>query len=456
LKKFKHTNHLISEKSPYLLQHAHNPVEWYPWCSDAFEKAKNENKPIFLSIGYSTCHWCHVMAHESFEDPDVANLMNNTFVCIKVDREERPDLDNIYMTTCQIMTGGGGWPLTIFMTPDKKPFFAATYIPKHNRFGQTGMLDLIPHVRNIWITRRNDLLYSAKEITASLTQISHYKSGEKLNKDTLKKTYDQLLLSFDRIHGGFGSAPKFPTPQNLLFLLRYWKRTDNKQALEMVEKSLTEMRKSGIYDHVGFGFHRYSTDAKWMVPHFEKMLYDQALLAIVYCEAYQATRHKKYEETAQELFEYVLRDMVSTEGGFYSAEDADSEGEEGKFYLWKYEEIKKLLTPEETEILVRLFNIKKDGNFTEGETGAKTDMNIFHQTSSIEELVNCPDLSEKDIKNSLKVALNKLFSYRIKRIHPYKDDKILADWNGLMIAAFAKGAQIFDESRYVEAACPSR
>ncbi len=455
MKKFKHTNHLISEKNPYLLQHAHNPVQWYPWCSDAFEKARNENKPIFLSIGYSTCHWCHVMAHESFEDPEVANLMNDTFVCIKVDREERPDLDNIYMTICQITTGGGGWPLTIFMTPDKKPFFAATYIPKHNRFGQIGMLDLIPHVRNIWITRRNDLLYSAKKTTASLTQISHYKSGEKLNKDTLKKTYDQLLLSFDRIHGGFGSAPKFPTPQNLLFLLRYWTRTDNKQALEMVEKSLIEMRKSGIYDHVGFGFHRYSTDAKWMVPHFEKMLYDQALLAMVYCDAYQATRYKKYGETAQEIFEYVLRDMVSTEGGFYSAEDADSEGEEGKFYLWKYEEIKKLLTPEETEILVRLFNIKKDGNFTDGATGTKTDMNIFHQTSSIEELVNCLDMSEKDIKNGLKAALNKLFSYRIKRIHPYKDDKILADWNGLMIAAFAKGAQIFDESRYVEAACRS-
>ncbi len=452
MKKFKYTNHLISEKSPYLLQHAHNPVEWYPWCSDAFEKARNENKPIFLSIGYSTCHWCHVMAHESFEDPEVANLMNDTFVCIKVDREERSDLDNIYMTTCQIITGRGGWPLTIFMTPDKKPFFATTYIPKHNKFGQTGMLDLIPHVKNIWITQQNDLLYSAKKITESLTQTSHYKSGEKLNKDALKKAYDQLSLNFDRVHGGFGSAPKFPTPQNLLFLLRYWKRTDNKQALEMVEKSLTEMRKSGIYDHVGFGFHRYSTDAKWMVPHFEKMLYDQALLAMVYCEAYQATQHKKYGETAQEIFEYVLRDMVSTEGGFYSAEDADSEGEEGKFYLWDYEEINKLLTTEETEILVRLFNIKKDGNFTDETTRTKTSMNIFHQASSIEELVDCLDMPEKDIKNSLKAALNKLFSYRIKRIHPYKDDKILADWNGLMIAAFAKGAQIFDESIYVEAA----
>ena len=455
MKKFKHTNNLISEKSPYLLQHAHNPVDWYPWRFDAFEKARNEDKPIFLSIGYSTCHWCHVMAHESFEDSEVANLMNDTFVCIKVDREERPDLDNIYMTICQMITGGGGWPLNIFMTPDKKPFFAATYIPKHNLFGKIGMLDLIPHISNIWITRRNDLLYSAKEITANLTQISHYKSGERLNKETLKKTYDQLLMSFDSIHGGFGFAPKFPTPQHLLFLLRYWKRNGDKQALQMVEKSLTELRKGGIYDQVGFGFHRYSTDAKWMVPHFEKMLYDQALLSMVYCEAYQATHHKNYGETAQEIFEYVLRDMVSTEGGFYSAEDADSEDEEGKFYLWKYEEIKKLLTSEEKEIMVKLFNIKKDGNFTDGITGKKTDMNIFHQTSSIEELVNCMGMSEKDIENSLKEALDKLFSYRIKRIHPYKDDKILADWNGLMIAAFAKGAQIFDKSRYVEAACRS-
>jgi uncharacterized protein YyaL (SSP411 family) len=300
---------------------------------EAFRLAQKKDKPIFLSIGYSTCHWCHVMEHESFEDPEVAKLMNDVFVSIKVDREERPDIDSVYMMVCQMLTGSGGWPLTILMTPDKKPFYAATYIPKETRFGRIGMVDLIPRVKEMWKTRRSEMLNSANQITESISAASREMSpgatGEALDESTLNLTYEQLSMRFDEQYGGFGSAPKFPTPHNLLFLLRYWRRSGDEGALEMVEKTLQEMRRGGIYDHVGFGFHRYSTDSRWLVPHFEKMLYDQALLAMAYTEAYQATGKKKYEETAREIFTYVLRDMMQPEGGFYSAEDADSEGVEG-------------------------------------------------------------------------------------------------------------------------------
>ncbi|MBF8303282.1 MAG: hypothetical protein HW396_1563, partial [Candidatus Dadabacteria bacterium] len=275
-------NRLINEKSPYLLQHANNPVDWYPWGEEAFEKARKENKPIFLSIGYSTCHWCHVMERESFEDPEVANLMNEVFVSIKVDREERPDIDSIYMTVCQMMTGSGGWPLTIIMTPDKKPFFAGTYFPKDSRFGRIGMTQLVPRIKEIWTTKRDEIVNSANKITSALQQATKETLGEKLDESTFRVAYNQLAERFDTVHGGFGRAPKFPTPHNLLFLLRYWKRAGNEEALEIVEKTLQAMRLGGIYDHVGFGFHRYSTDAEWFLPHFEKMLYDQALLAMAY------------------------------------------------------------------------------------------------------------------------------------------------------------------------------
>jgi len=446
-------NRLINETSPYLRQHAHNPVDWYPWGPEAFERAQRENKPIFLSIGYSTCHWCHVMAHESFEHPEVAKLMNEAFVSIKVDREERPDIDNVYMSACQAMTGSGGWPLSIIITPDKKPFFAATYIPREGRFGLIGMMELIPHIRELWATRRGEALSLSNEIAAVLQRTSQDTPGEELDEATLELAYEQLAKRFDGQHAGFSNAPKFPTPHNILFLLRYWKRSGNQATLDMVEKTLLAMRRGGIYDHVGFGFHRYSTDSQWLVPHFEKMLYDQAMLAIAYTEAYQATGKEDYGKTAREIFTYVLRDMTAPEGVFYSAEDADSEGEEGKFYLWTQEEIRQALGNEEAAFIAKVFNIEKDGNFLEQATGKKNGVNILHLRKALGELASDLDLSQQDLQAHLEVIRQKLFAYREKRVHPMKDDKILIDWNGLMIAALAKGAQAFNELEYAEAAC---
>ena len=448
-------NRLIKETSPYLLQHAHNPVDWYPWEPEAFEKARKENKPIFLSIGYSTCHWCHVMAHESFENPEVARLMNELFVSIKVDREERPDLDSVYMTLCQMITGSGGWPLNIIMTPDRKPFFATTYIPREGRFGLTGMLELIPRIKALWTTQQSEVLSASNRITAALQQMSQDASGEELDKSTLELAYEQLAQLFEEQHAGFGNAPKFPTPHNLFFLLRYWKRTGDKRALEMVEKTLQAMRRGGIYDHLGFGLHRYSTDSQWLVPHFEKMLYDQAMLAMAYTEAYQATGKEEYGRTAREIFAYILRDMTAPEGGFYSAEDADSEGEEGKFYLWTQEEIQQVLESEKADLIAKVFNIEQDGNFLEQATGKRTGRNILHLGKSLGELASDLKLSQQDLQKRLDPILHKLFVCREKRIHPLKDDKILTDWNGLMIAALAKGAQAFDKPRYAEAAQPA-
>jgi len=446
-------NHLINENSPYLRQHAHNPVDWYPWGPEAFERAQRENKPIFLSIGYSTCHWCHVMAHESFEHPEVARLMNEAFVSIKVDREERPDIDNVYMSACQVMTGSGGWPLSIIITPDKKPFFAATYIPREGRFGLIGMMELIPHIRELWATRRSEALSLSNEIATVLQQTSQDTTGEKLDEATLEFTYEQLAKRFDGQYAGFSGAPKFPTPHNLLFLLRYWKRGGNKAALDMVEKTLQTMRRGGIYDHVGFGFHRYSTDSQWLVPHFEKMLYDQAMLAMAYTEAYQATGKEDYGKTAREIFTYVLRDMTALEGGFCSAEDADSEGEEGKFYLWTQEEVRQAFGNEEADFVARVFNIEKDGNFLEQATRRRSGVNILHLRKTLGELASDLNLSQQDLQAHLELIRQKLFAYREKRVHPMKDDKILTDWNGLMVAALAKGAQAFDEPEYAEAAC---
>lgn len=447
------TNRLINETSPYLLQHAHNPVNWYPWGPEAFRKAQEENKPIFLSIGYSTCHWCHVMAHESFENPEVARLMNEVFISIKVDREERPDIDNVYMSACQMMTGGGGWPLSIIMTPDKKPFFAATYIPRESRFGLIGMMEIIPRIKELWTTQQGEALNLSNEIATMLQRTSQDTPGEKLDEATLDLTYAQLAKRFDGQHAGFSSAPKFPTPHNLLFLLRYWKRKGNRAALDMVEKTLQAMWRGGIYDHVGFGFHRYSTDSQWLVPHFEKMLYDQAMLAMAYAEAYQATGKEDYGKTARKIFSYVLRDMTSPEGGFYSAEDADSEGEEGKFYLWTQEEVWQALGSEEAEFIAQVFNIEKDGNFVEQTTGKRNGVNILHLSKSLDELAPDLDLSQQEFQRYLEGIRQKLFAYREKRIHPAKDDKILTDWNGLMIVALAKGAQAFDEREYAEVAC---
>ncbi len=435
----KKPNKLISEKSPYLQQHAYNPVQWHPWCNEAFEKAKKENKPIFLSIGYSTCHWCHVMEHESFEDNEVAELMNNTFVSIKVDREERPDIDNVYMTVCQIMTGSGGWPLTIIMTPDKKPFFAGTYYPKHSRYGRIGMMDLIPRIQDLWKSKYEEILESSNEIINHLTQVTNHSSKDNLDKDILKAGFEIFNNRFDKTHGGFGSAPKFPTPHNLLFLLRYWKKSKDENALQIVEKTLTSMRLGGVFDHLGFGFHRYSTDSEWLVPHFEKMLYDQAMLAIAFTETFQATKNNFYKKVTKEVFEYVLRDLKSSEGGFYCAEDADSEGIEGKFYVWHKDEIRKILNNEEADLFIKTFNVKNDGNYFDEATREKSENNILH-------------LSESSAIQTLENARKKLFNERERRIHPHKDKKILASWNGLMIAALAKAACVFENEGYLNAA----
>jgi uncharacterized protein YyaL (SSP411 family) len=449
-------NNLIFEKSPYLLQHAENPVNWYPWGPEAFTKAQTEDKPIFLSIGYSTCHWCHVMERESFEDPEVAELMNDSFVSIKVDREERPDIDNVYMLVCQMLTGSGGWPLNIMMTPDKKPFYAATYIPRETRQGRVGMVDLIPRVKDMWETRRSEILGAANDITEGLSTVAtktlSQATPEALGDSALSLTYEQLSARYDEEYGGFGDAPKFPMPHNILFLLRYWRRTGNETALDMVEKTLQQMRRGGIYDHIGYGFHRYSTDSHWLVPHFEKMLYDQALLAIAYIEAYQATGKDEYGNTAREIFTYVLRDMMRPGGGFYSAEDADSEGVEGKFYVWTFQETQQILEPAEAALVAKVFNMRKDGNFAEEGTRKRTGRNILHLKKSAKEVASDLKVREEALQKRLNKALHKLHTHREARIHPHKDDKILTDWNGLMIAALAKGAQVFDEPQYAEAA----
>ncbi|MDD3472540.1 MAG: thioredoxin domain-containing protein, partial [Syntrophaceae bacterium] len=363
------SNRLINEKSPYLLQHAYNPVDWFPWGEEAFSKAKQEDRPIFLSIGYSTCHWCHVMEKESFEDTQVADLMNDTFVSIKVDREERPDIDHIYMTVCQMMTGGGGWPLNIIMTPDKKPFFAGTYFPKESHYGRIGMIDLAPRIKKLWSDNRDEVVEAARKVTYALNQIPDDAPGAGLSINALREAHAQLAQRFDSARGGFSQAPKFPTPHNLLFLMRYANRTSEKSVMAMVEKTLENMRRGGIYDHIGFGFHRYSTDNEWLAPHFEKMLYDQAMIALAYTEAYQITRNYQYKKTVEEIFEYVLRDMTSNDGAFFSAEDADSEGVEGKFYVWSLDEMLQILSAGEARVACKIFGIRAEGNFKEESTG---------------------------------------------------------------------------------------
>ncbi len=461
LKNHTHPNHLICEKSPYLLQHAFHPVDWHPWGEEAFALARLEDKPIFLSIGYSTCHWCHVMAHESFEDDDVAKLLNQTFICIKVDREERPDIDQMYMMAAQAMTGRGGWPLSIVMTQDKKPFFAATYIPKKGRFGQAGMLEIIPRIRDMWDNHREEALASADKILDYLKgmqgnqiQRTQEQDGspltasipdEKALHDLLRSGYETLSSIYDPKNGGFGSAPKFPAPHNLLFLLRYWKRSGTGHALQMAEETLTAMRNGGIYDHIGFGFHRYSTDAEWFAPHFEKMLYDQALMAIAYTEAYQATGEKLYAKAAREILDYVCRDMADQKGGFYSAEDADSEGVEGKFYTWRAEELRETLNGDDFRLLINVFDVYENGNFEAGQ-------NILRKFASLADVAAVMKIDEKELSVRLEAIRSRLFSVREKRVHPQKDDKILTDWNGLMIASLAKAAQALEEPLYAQAA----
>jgi uncharacterized protein len=441
-------NRLRFEKSPYLLQHADNPVDWYPWSEEAFEKAAREDKPVFLSIGYSTCHWCHVMEHESFEDSTVAAMLNDTFICIKVDREERPDIDNVYMTACQLLTGSGGWPLTVVMTPGKKPFFAGTYFPRESRFGRPGMLELIPRLQEVWLNRRQEVLESAERITGALYMVAGEGQGEELGEQELHTAFNQLKDRFDELHGGFSDAPKFPTPHNLSFLLRYWKGSGEKKALEMVEQTLSSMRRGGIFDHLGFGFHRYSTDRQWLAPHFEKMLYDQALLSRAYLEAYQATGNKDYAAVGREIFSYVLRDLKADEGAFFCAEDADSEGDEGRFYLWTEKEIRKVLNSREAEIALRVFNVQTGGNYADESTGQADGRNILHLQKGLSESAGEFDLEPEALARTLEKVREKLLAHREQRVHPGKDTKILTDWNGLMIASLAYGAKVLGDKSY--------
>lgn len=441
-------NRLANEKSPYLLQHAYNPVDWFPWGDEAFTKAKKEDKPVFLSIGYSTCHWCHVMERESFEDEEVATILNENFVAIKVDREERPDIDHIYMNVCQALTGHGGWPLTIIMTHEKKPFFAGTYFPKESKRGLSGLMNILNKVAELWNEDQSQLLESSERITETLKpRYNQFVSGN-ICEDLINNAYKQLSTNFDPEYGGFYGAPKFPTPHQYMFLLRYYKRTKEVKALEMVEKSLIAMNHGGMYDHIGFGFARYSTDEKWLVPHFEKMLYDNALLAYTYLEAYQVTKNSYYSKVAEQIFTYVLRDMQDKNGGFYSAEDADSEGVEGKFYVWSKEEIKTILGKEEGELFCAAYNITEQGNFE----GANIP-NLLGQ--SFDYLARRTGISEDELVKQLDSFRSNLFKEREKRVHPYKDDKVLTAWNGLMIAALAKGAQVLKRSEYSEAAIKS-
>lgn len=437
MKEKKHTNSLINETSPYLLQHAHNPVNWYPWSESAFELAKKEDKPIFLSIGYSTCHWCHVMEHESFENEEVANLMNQTFINIKVDREERPDIDNIYMTICQMLTGSGGWPLTIIMTPDKKPFFAGTYFPPTTRFGRIGMLDLIPKIDSVWINDKQTIIENADEISNALKNASSPTSDGQFDTTIFSMAYDEFLNIYDEQFGGFGQKPKFPTPHQLNFLLRYYKNTGKDVALEMVENTLINMRMGGIFDHIGKGFHRYSTDRQWLLPHFEKMLYDQATLMSAYSETYLVTKDEFYLRTAKDILDYVVRDLRSKDGGFYSAEDADSEGLEGKFYVWEKSEIEKILG-KDSDFFCNVFNIYPNGNYTEEAAGHGAGGNIPHLKKGINEIADEYKISEKDVLNKIELLRKKLFDVREKRVHPFKDDKILTDWNSLFISSIVK------------------
>lgn len=407
----KHTNRLINEKSPYLLQHAHNPVNWYPWGEKAFRKAISEDKPVFLSVGYSTCRWCHVMERESFEDEEVAEFLNRHFVSIKVDREERPDVDHLYMTVCQTLTGSGGWPLIVVMTPDGKPFLAGTYFPKRREYTRPGLMEILDKIRDQWETNREKIQEAGEMITKAVQPHFREENVGDLGVETLREAYGALKRNFDPVYGGFRDAPKFPTPYNLTFLLHYWKWTGEREALSMVEKTLQSMHDGGIYDHLGFGFARYSVDRQWLVPHFEKMLYDNALLALAYLEAYQATGGDRYARVAGQIFRYVLRDMASPEGGFFSAEDADSEGEDGKFYVWTPGEIKDVLGAQVGDLVCRWYGVTEGGNFA--------GRNILNRIDAEDRATDLP-MDAQEWEATLEAARERLFTVREKRVHPFK------------------------------------
>jgi hypothetical protein len=441
-----HANRLIQEKSPYLLQHAHNPVDWFPWGDEAFEKSRREDKPIFLSIGYSTCHWCHVMERESFENEAIAELVNRWFVPIKVDREERPDIDRIYMNYVQATTGGGGWPMSVWLTPELKPFVGGTYFPPDNRYGRAGFPLVLERIAQAWKTERSKIEENSNGIMEQLRQqASAAQTGaDRLDKGAADTAFNQFRRSFDSKLGGFGSAPKFPRPSVHNFLLRYWKRTGHEDARDMVVETLLAMERGGMHDQLGGGFHRYSVDESWFVPHFEKMLYDQAQLVISYLEAFQIAQEETLAKAARRTLDYVMREMTAAEGGFYSAEDADStvdaehphEKSEGAFYIWSMQEVVDLLGAERAVRFAEAYGMEPDGNVSNDPHHEFTGKNILFQARPFAD-------SE---------AERILFDARAKRPRPHLDDKILTAWNGLMISAFAKGAAILDSTKYAQAA----
>jgi len=437
-------NRLLDETSPYLQQHAYNPVDWFPWGQEAIEKSRAENKPIFLSIGYSACHWCHVMEHESFENDDIASVMNENFVNIKVDREERPDLDQIYMNAVVALTKRGGWPMSVFLTPELKPFFGGTYWPPQARMGMPGFMDILNRVKSVWETRAEELEKGAEELTAAVQQMGQVRSGEaKLEASLLKNALRELISSTDTEHGGFGGAPKFPHPMDLRVMLRCAQRDGSQDGLRLARLTLDKMASGGIYDHLGGGFHRYATDNKWLIPHFEKMLYDNALLIPGYLDAWQITNTPRYEDVIRESLDYILREMTQPEGGFYSTQDADSEGEEGKFFVWQRTEVEALLG-DDAELFCTSYDVTAAGNW-EGK-------NILQRIVSDSETAEKFDLTVQEVQTKLSDCREKLFEHRKTRIAPGRDDKVLVSWNGLMMAALAQSGALLDESRYLEAA----
>ncbi|MBI5377458.1 MAG: thioredoxin domain-containing protein, partial [Thaumarchaeota archaeon] len=436
-------NHLIHETSPYLLQHAHNPVDWYSWNETALKKAVDENKPIFLSVGYSSCHWCHVMEHESFENEDIAKIMNEHFVSIKVDREERPDLDDIYQKVCQMTTGQGGWPLSVFLTPDQKPFYVGTYFPSLDSYGRPGFGSLLRQLAQAWGEKPNDVKKAAENFMENLQKMEKITTPSKLEKSILDEAAMNLMQISDNTYGGFGGAPKFPNAANLSFILRYSKISKISKFSEFVFKTLNKMAKGGIFDQIGGGFHRYSTDARWLVPHFEKMLYDNALLPIVYSEAYQITKDPFYLEVIQKTLNFILREMTSNEGGFYSALDADSEGEEGKYYTWKKQEIQEILG-KYSDVFCLYYDVTDGGNF-EGHT-------ILNNNISMSTTAFHFGMPEDRVKQIISDSSGMLLESRSHRIRPGLDDKVLTSWNALMISAFARGYRVSDDKSYLEAA----
>ena len=445
-------NKLICESSPYLLQHAYNPVEWYPWNESALRKAKDEDKPIFLSVGYSACHWCHVMAHESFEDEEIAKILNANFINIKVDREERPDIDEIYQKVCQLATGNGGWPLSVFLTPNQKPFYVGTYFPKHSRYGIPGFATILETLSQSYKKKKDDIDRATKEFMNSLLSTSGNLTKERfmeIEKSVLDESAINLLQLADPVHGGFGHAPKFPNTSNLLFLLRYYDYSKNSQFLNFVEFTANKISLGGLHDHVGGGFSRYSTDQRWLVPHFEKMLYDNALLVQLFSELYQITKKDEYRQLIDKTCRYVLREMTYKEDdnlcGFFSSQDADSEGEEGKFYIWKKNEIEEILKDQKIiEIFCDYFGISQGGNF-EGK-------NILNVTKSMSSLSKKYELSLSEIERLLGDSLSMLFKYRANRVPPGKDEKILVSWNSLMISSFVSAYNVTDNLDYLDTA----